>query len=87
MGETESRKTLKEVIRMAEGDDAIVKVIKHFSMRMSPDEVVLQLIATFKEGLDTKEITDAIERVEKNIRKRFPRMKQIFIEPRAARGR
>jgi divalent metal cation (Fe/Co/Zn/Cd) transporter len=48
---------------------------------MSPDEVVLQLIAVFKKDLTTGEITDAIKRISKNIEEKFPRIKQIYIEP------
>jgi divalent metal cation (Fe/Co/Zn/Cd) transporter len=81
MGETESKKTLKEIVQIAESDEAIVKVVRHFSMHMAPEEVVLQLIAVFKEELTTEQITDAIERIQKKIQKRFPRIKQIFIEP------
>jgi cation diffusion facilitator family transporter len=81
MGEPESKKTLKEIVQMTEEDESVVKVVRHFSMQMAPDEVILQLIAVFEDGLTTKQITEAIERIEKGIRQRFPRMKQIFIEP------
>ncbi len=50
-------------------------------MYMAPEEIVLQVIAVFKKDLTTPEITSAIQRVIKNIKKEFPRIKQIFIEP------
>ena len=81
MGETTSRKTLRSIIKLTEEDTAILKVKKHFSTYLSPEEVLLQLHAVFKDGLTTHEITDAIERIIKNIKKEFPRIKQIFIEP------
>jgi hypothetical protein len=48
---------------------------------MSPDEVVLQLSAVFKDDLISKEITQAINRIEQQIQQKFPKVKQIFIEP------
>jgi cation diffusion facilitator family transporter len=81
MGETTSRKTLRRVIALTEADTAVIKVKKHFSMYMAPDEILLQLNTVFKEGLTTHQITDAIERITKTIQIEFPRIKQIFIEP------
>lgn len=81
MGETPSRKTLRKIISITEADPSIVKVKKHYSIYLAPEEIVLQLIAIFKKDLTTEEITEAIKRVSHAIRKSFPRFKQIFIEP------
>ena len=81
MGETTSRKTLQRIIKLTEADIAVIKVKKHFSTYLSPEEVLLQLNTVFKDGLTTHEITDAIQRIIKNIKNEFPRIKQIFIEP------
>jgi divalent metal cation (Fe/Co/Zn/Cd) transporter len=81
MGEPAGKKTLKEIIKIAENDSSIEKVVHHYSMYMAPEEVVLQLRTVFKDDLTTKQITGAIERVEAQIKERFPRIKQIFIEP------
>ena len=81
MGETPSRKTLRKIITITESDPSIVRVKKHFSIYLAPEEIVLQLIASFRKELTTEEITDSIKRVSGRIRKEFPRVKQIFIEP------
>jgi len=81
MGEPTGRKILKKVIAMVQADESVVRVKKHFSTYMSPEDVLLQLNTVFKQGLTTKQITDAIERITKNIQTEFPRMKQVFIEP------
>lgn len=81
MGETTSRKTLRRVVLLTEADEAVVKVKKHFSMYMGPEEILLHLNTVFKDNLTTHQITDAIERITASIKKEFPRMKQIFIEP------
>ena len=81
MGEPTGRRILKKVIAMVQADESVVRVKKHFSTYMSPEDVLLQLNTVFKQGLTTKQITDAIERITKNIQTEFPRMKQVFIEP------
>ena len=81
MGEPPSRKTLRKIISITEEDPSIVKVKKHFSIYLAPEEIVLQLIASFRKELTTEEITETIKRVSARIRKEFPRVKQIFIEP------
>ncbi len=81
LGESTSRKTLRKVIMLAQADEAVIKVKKHFSTYMSPEEVLLQLNTVFKDDLTTRQITDAIERITSAIQKDFPRFKQIFIEP------
>ena len=81
MGETTSRKTLRRIVVIAEGDISVIKVKKHFSMYLSPEEVILQLNTVFDDNLTTVQITDAIDRIVNNIKKEFPRIKQIFIEP------
>jgi len=81
MGETTSRKTIRRIVALAEGDDSVIKIKKHFSMYLSPEEVILQLNTVFKEDLTTHQITDSIERIIKTIKKEFPRIRQIFIEP------
>lgn len=81
MGETPSNRTLKRIVALTEADEAIVKVKRHYSTYMAPEEVILQITAVFKRDLTTQQITTAIERLVQKIQKRFPRIKQIFIEP------
>jgi len=81
MGEATSRKTVHQVIKLAEGDVAVVKIQKHFSMYLAPEEIVLQLLTVFKKTLTAVQITEAIARISERIREEYPRFKQIFIEP------
>ncbi len=81
MGETVGKKTLRKIIALTEADPSIVKVKRHFSIYMAPEEVILQLIAVSKKDLTTQQTTDAIKRISKSIQEKFPPIKQIFIEP------
>lgn len=81
MGEPAGKKVLRDIVKITENDPSIRKVLRHYSMYMSPDEVVLQLRTVFRDNLTATEITTAIDRIEKKIQQKFPRVKQIFIEP------
>jgi cation diffusion facilitator family transporter len=81
MGETVTRKTVRKILWLTHNDPAVIKVKKHFSMYMGPEEILIQLNTVFKQDLTTVQITDAIERITKLIRAQFPRIKQIYIEP------
>ena len=81
MGEPPARRILKKVIILVQADEAVIKVKKHFATYMAPEDVLIQLNTVFKQGLTTKQITDAIERITTKIKADFPRMKQVFIEP------
>jgi cation diffusion facilitator family transporter len=81
MGETIGRRNLHKIVLLAEADAAVIRVKKHFSMYLGPEEVLLHINTVFKDNLTTKQITDAIERITKAIQAEFPRVKQLFIEP------
>jgi len=81
MGETIQKATLKEIVSLVEADTAIIKVKKKLSIYLSPEEIILQLTAVFKKELTAEQITGAISSITASIQKKFPLIKQIFIEP------
>lgn len=81
MGETIALEHLKLIIAMAEGDPAIIRVKKHFSIYRSPEDILLQLTAVFKPDLTTRQITRSIENIIHRIQTNYPHIRQIFIEP------
>lgn len=81
MGETPSRRHMKQVLALIEADPDVLKVKKHRSIYLSPEEILLQLNTVFKTDLTTVQITGAIKRITKAIQKKYPRIKQIVIEP------
>lgn len=81
MGEPVSKETLQDIIAITEADASIEKALRQFSMNLSPEEIVLQSIAVFKKGLNTQQITEGIQRVRKSIQEKFPRIRQIYIQP------
>lgn len=81
MGETPSRRHMKKVVALIETDRDVIRVKKHRSIYLAPEEILLQLNTVFKTNLTTVQITDAIQRITKSIKKQYPRIKQIVIEP------
>lgn len=81
MGESIAVKHIRLIVEMAEADHCIIQIKQHFSIYRSPEDILLQLTAVFKEHLTTRQITDSIENITKNIQAKYPHIKQIFIEP------
>jgi divalent metal cation (Fe/Co/Zn/Cd) transporter len=80
IGEGVDPQTLASVRSIAAEDDAIQKVRKSLTMHFGPHEVLLALDVEFKPELSSREIGDAINRVEATIRDRHPEIRHIFIE-------
>jgi cation diffusion facilitator family transporter len=81
MGEGIAAETQKKIIALAERDPSVIKVVNVLSTYESPEEVVLMLIINFKDDLDTEEITDAIERVRKEIKQQFQLVEFVITQP------
>jgi cation diffusion facilitator family transporter len=81
LGETISKKNLVRLVILVESDEAVVKVKKHFSTYMSPEEIILQLNTVFKNDLTTEGITQSVSRITRRIQSEFPFIRQVFITP------
>ena len=83
MGEGIAPETQQKIKQLVERDPAVTKVGNILSTYESPDEIVLMLIVYFKTELDTEDITDAIERVRKGIKKEYKLVEFVIIQPQA----
>lgn len=74
-------------IRDLAADDADVLVVdRPLTMYMGPDQLLLNLDVRFRAGLSVPELEAAIDRMEKRIRERYPKVKRIFIEAEGLRS-
>jgi cation diffusion facilitator family transporter len=80
MGETASPHLLEQAIAIAEKNDVVVKVNRHLSMVMAPDEVLLVLKVKFREGISSECVVTAANTIRQRIQDAQPCFKQIFIE-------
>lgn len=81
MGEGIAPETRDKIAQLAEKDVTVVKTKNILSTYQSPEEVILMLIIDFEEHLDTEEITVAIHRIRENIKKEFPLVRFVIIQP------
>ncbi|MES1160237.1 MAG: cation diffusion facilitator family transporter, partial [Bacteroidota bacterium] len=80
MGEGISPQTEQNIIELIEKDFLPIQVKKMFSIYESPEEVLLVLILDFP-SLDTEELNNKIDAVKEAIRKRYPKINYIIIQP------
>ncbi len=85
MGEGIAPETQSKIIALAQKDESVIQARHILSTYQSPEEVVLMLIIAFKDDLDTEDINDAIIRIRKSIKKAFPLVSFIIIQPEAVR--
>ncbi|WP_133574940.1 cation diffusion facilitator family transporter [Pedobacter metabolipauper] len=83
MGEGIALPTQQKIIRLAEKDPTVIHARHILSTYQSPEEVVLMLIVSFKADLNTDDINDAIIRIRGDIKKAFPFVSFIIIQPEA----
>ena len=81
VGERMDRDLLEKVRRAAEADPAVKDVLRMMTMHLGPDEILLNLGVHFVSDGPAGEIPEVLDRIEKRIRERDPRITRIFIEP------
>lgn len=81
MGEGIAPETREKIIRLAEQDAAVVRTKNILSTYQSPEEIVLMLIIDFKDHLETDDITMAVQRIRESIKKEFPLVRFVLIQP------
>ena len=81
MGESAEPAIIAEVTVLTEAHPAVHKVIRHLSMYMAPEELIMVLTVAFREEVGSAEVTRAIDSIRASIQTRNPAIKQLFIEP------
>ncbi len=81
MGEGIAPETREKIIRLAEQDAAVVRTKNILSTYQSPEEIVLMLIIDFKDHLETDDITLAVQRIRESIKKEFPLVRFVLVQP------
>jgi cation diffusion facilitator family transporter len=86
IGESADSDLVRSVHSLAEADRDVVKARTPLTMHFGPDEILINMDLQFAEGLSGDELVTAINRVEKQIRKRHPQVSHVFIEAGAVAG-
>ncbi len=80
-GETANDEVLHGIRELLCQDETVEEVIELRTMHRSPDDVLVNLKVRFHADLLVQDLALAVERVEEAMRRKFPELKQIFIEP------
>jgi cation diffusion facilitator family transporter len=87
LGESVDPEILESIRAIVAADPAVVGVKDPLTMHLGPEEVLLNLEIDFHEALPPGQITESVNRLEQEIRRRHPEIQRIFIEARALQGR
>lgn len=83
MGEGIAPETRKKIKTLTETDKAVVNVVNILSTYQSPEDVVLMIMVVFEADIDTSEINNAIIRIRDRIKRDFPFIHFVIIQPTA----
>jgi cation diffusion facilitator family transporter len=86
LGESVSPEILDSLRTIVHSDPAVVDAKEPLTMHLGPEEVLLNLEIDFRPGLPAGKITESIQRLEEEIRRKHPEIQRIFIEARSLQG-
>jgi divalent metal cation (Fe/Co/Zn/Cd) transporter len=82
IGEAADPVTLRDIDAIARADPAVRRVGRALTAHFGPDTVVLDVELEFRPGLASRELVDAVARIERSLRRAHPELKYIFLEAR-----
>jgi cation diffusion facilitator family transporter len=80
VGESASRDVREHVRALATADRAVQFVRRPYTMHFGPETVLLTMDVQFQQGLDSVEIEQAVDRIERQVRDAHPEIKYIYLE-------
>ncbi len=83
VGESAGSRLVEDLARIVSRDPAVCRAGEPMTMQLGPDEILLNLDVDFRQDLDMRELREAIDRLEANIRRAHPRVTRIFLEARS----
>lgn len=80
VGEAADEELVSRAREIAEGDDAVDRVVRALTMHMGPTDVVLNLDLRFRSQLSAVQVAEAVDRLESAIKEALPRVRYLFME-------
>jgi cation diffusion facilitator family transporter len=72
------REDIRDAIRDADGVDAVIELL---TMRLSPDQVLVAARVDLADDLTPEDIERAADEIDTEVRKRFPEVRHVFLDP------
>ena len=83
VGESADIQTVNSIRELAAKDPAVKEVMRVLTLHFGPDEVLLNIEILFQRELSVEELTEAIDRLEANIRSQHSEIKNLFVEAKS----
>lgn len=80
VGESAHPRTVEEIRRITESDPAVAKLERAQTMHMGPRDILLAADIRFRRGLRAPEVTAAVDRIDRQLRKELPQVQHIYLE-------
>lgn len=80
IGESADLEKVDAIKKIVQEDEAVITAGQPLTMHFGPDQILLNISVHFNPNLSFPELTQAIQRIEGKIQRRFPRVRQIFLE-------
>lgn len=82
VGEAVDAGMADDIRKIAQSEKSVYRAGWPLTMYLGPDDVLLAIDAEFNDGVSAEEIASAVNRIEAQIRARFPEIGRIYIESR-----
>ena len=86
VGEAADRSLVEALLAAASEDPAILHANGALTSYLGPDAMTVSLSAEFRDDLATRDIEQAIVRIEDRLRERYPQILVVFIKPQTQKG-
>lgn len=81
IGESADQKKIEHISQIFRDEESINRLIHIKSLQLGPEDILIDVKVEFNNRLNSVEISNLINGIEKEIRKKYPEVKKIFIEP------
>jgi cation diffusion facilitator family transporter len=81
IGEAVEKEITQAIQSLAEEDESIVRVGDPQTMHFGPENVLVTMDVSFDRDRSAGEVADAVDRIQRAIREKFPAVKHIYIDP------
>ena len=86
IGEAASRDVVSGIRMIVGHRDAVININELRTMHLAPQDILLALSLDFRDDLTAGQVEEEIQRLEREIKQRFPEITRLFIEVQSQEG-